>query len=451
MKIGFVCCPPVQGHFNPMSALARQLQLRNHEVVMFSTPATEPLVRAANLPSVSFGAKEFPVEKMSEIVAFLGRLKGGEALEYTTAALATMTEVQWKQLPDLLVSTGVDALVLDSSNFYGEVIPMRLEMPYAILSNALYFDYSGYTPTCVYGWGHENTPEAIKRNQEGVSKFVQMLKQSNAEVIALAEKAGIKANWEDPSSLFSGRPWITQCPREFDFDSSHWPQNFHHAGPFHDGKGRMEIPFPWEQLTGEPLVYASMGTLQNGNVDVFRTIAAAVSKDKGLQLVLSIGNLLSRDQIGTVPKNAIVVNNAPQLELLKKTSVCITHGGFNTVLEALTQGVPQIAIPVTNDQPGVAARIEYRKTGRTTSLDGLDPLHLSELLDEVLANPVYRDNSRAIQKAIAKKNGLSCAADLLEQAFGVTKTKQKATTCRIGRRENGKSTIEAGVLDISRR
>jgi UDP:flavonoid glycosyltransferase YjiC (YdhE family) len=85
MKIGFVCCPPVQGHFNPMSALARQLQLRNHEVVMFSTPATEPLVRAANLPSVSFGAKEFPVEKMSEIVAFLGRLKGGEALEYTTA------------------------------------------------------------------------------------------------------------------------------------------------------------------------------------------------------------------------------------------------------------------------------------------------------------------------------------------------------------------------------
>lgn len=86
--------------------------------------------------------------------------------------------------------------------------------------------------------------------------------------------------------------------------------------------------------------------------------------------MLSIGNLLRRDEIGTVPNNAIVVNNAPQLELLKKASVCITHGGFNTVLEALTQGVPQIAIPVTNDQPGVAARIEYKKTGKTTSLDG---------------------------------------------------------------------------------
>jgi zeaxanthin glucosyltransferase len=106
--------------------------------------------------------------------------------------------------------------------------------------------------------------------------------------------------------------------------------------------------------------------------------------------------------------------------LLKKASVCITHAGFNTVLEALTQGVPQIAIPVTNDQPGVAARIADKKTGKTTSLDGLDASNLPALLDEVVNNPIYRDNSRSIQKAIAKKNRLSVAADLLEQAFGLT-------------------------------
>jgi UDP:flavonoid glycosyltransferase YjiC (YdhE family) len=123
---------------------------------------------------------------------------------------------------------------------------------------------------------------------------------------------------------------------------------------------------------------------------------------------------------GPVPNNAIVVNNAPQLELLKKASVCITHAGFNTVLEALTQGVPQIAIPVTNDQPGVAGRIADKKTGKTTSLDGLDASNLSALVDEVFNNPIYRDNSRSIQKAIAKKNGLSVAADLVEQAFALT-------------------------------
>ena len=136
--------------------------------------------------------------------------------------------------------------------------------------------------------------------------------------------------------------------------------------------------------------------------------------------MLAIGSVLRSEQIGPVATNAIVVSNAPQLELLKKASVCITHAGFNTVLEALTQGVPQIAIPVTNDQPGVAGRIADKKTGKTTSLDGLDASNLSALVDEVFNNPIYRDNSRSIQKAIAKKNGLSVAADLLEQAFGLT-------------------------------
>jgi zeaxanthin glucosyltransferase len=89
------------------------------------------------------------------------------------------------------------------------------------------------------------------------------------------------------------------------------------------------------------------------------------------------------------------------------------------VLEALTQGVPQIAIPVTNDQPGVAARIADKKTGKTTSLDTLDASKLSGLLDEVLNDPIYGENSRSMQKAIAKKSGLSVAAELLEQAFGL--------------------------------
>jgi zeaxanthin glucosyltransferase len=419
MKIGFISFA-IPGHFNPMSALARQLQARNHDVVMFSLPVIESLVRASNLPFVPFGEKEFPADKAGEILGTLSRLKGEKGLQFTVNSIAALNEVKWRTLPNLLSATGIDALVVDNYDFYGEIIPMRIGMPYAVVSNALHFDYSGYTPLCAYGWGHENTPEAIKRNRQGVSKFTQMLIGSNAELIAQAEKAGIKANWEDPSSLFSDRPWITQCPREFDFESSHWPKQFQYTGPFHDGKGRLDFPFPWDRLTGEPIVYASMGTVQVGNADLFSAIAAAVSKHKGLQLVLAIGNVLRPEQIGSVPNNAIVVNNAPQLELLKKASVCITHAGFNTALEALTQGVPQIAIPLTNDQPGVAARIADKKTGKTTSLDGLDVSHLSALLDEVFNNPLYRDNSHSIQKAIAKKNGLSVAADLLEQAFGLT-------------------------------
>jgi zeaxanthin glucosyltransferase len=192
--------------------------------------------------------------------------------------------------------------------------------------------------------------------------------------------------------------------------NSHWPSQFHYSGPFHDGKGRENIDFPWERLTGEPLVYASMGTILNGRLDVFRAIVAGLAKHKDLQLVLSVGDQVDPEQIGRVPNNAIIVKRAPQLELLKQASVCITHAGLNTVLESLAQGIPQVAIPVTYDQPGVAARIAHKQTAD----------HLSTLLNKVLNDPTYRDNARKLKEAIAKANGLSVAADLVEECLGVT-------------------------------
>ena len=286
---------------------------------------------------------------------------------------------------------------------------------------ALHFDYSGYTPLCLYGWPHETTPAALARNREGVAKLANLLESVNGGIKAHAESAGLKIDWDDPCSTLSPLASITQVPRAFDFESSHWPSQFHHTGPFHDGKGREKVDFPWERLTGEPLIYASMGTILNGRVDVFRTIVAALAKHKDLQLVLSIGDQVDPKQIGPVPNNAIIVKRAPQLELLKQASVCITHAGLNTVLESLAQGVPQVAIPVTYDQPGVAARIAHQKTGVVTSLDKLTADHLSTLLDEVLSDPTYRENARKLQKAIAEANGLSVAADLIEESLGVSR------------------------------
>jgi MGT family glycosyltransferase len=169
-----------------------------------------------------------------------------------------------------------------------------------------------------------------------------------------------------------------------------------------------------------------MGTILNGRVDVFRTIVAALAKHKDLQLVLSVGDQVDPEQLGPVPNNAIIVKQAPQLELLKQTSVCITHAGLNTVLESLAQGVPQVAIPITYDQPGVGARIVEKQTGVVTSLDKLTAEHLSTLLNEVLNNSTYQDNARKLQEAIADANGLSVAADLVEESLGVTKNAGQA-------------------------
>jgi zeaxanthin glucosyltransferase len=407
MKLGFICLN-LPGHLNPMTALARHLQDRNHDVVFLYSSS------AGGLPCAPGPEKDDLDKARPE----LSKLQGKEALKFALTRLLAQTETILKSLPVIVQANGVDALLLDTVQPYLELGAMQLGMPYIHVSAAMHRDYTGYTPLTQYGWPHQNTPEALARNRKGVAKFVELLHGSNAGIKAYAESVGLKIDWDNPASTLSPLAAITQVPRAFDFESSHWPPQFHHTGPFHDGKGRESMNFPWDRLTGEPLIYASMGTILNGRLDVFRTIVAALAKHKDLQLVLSIGDQLDPEQIGPVPKNAIIAKRAPQLELLKRTSVCITHAGLNTVLESLTQGVPQVAVPVTFDQPGVAARIADKQTGVVTSLDKLTAEHLATLLDEVISNPNYRDNARKLQRAIAEANGLSAAADLVEESLG---------------------------------
>ena len=410
MKLGFICVG-LPGHLNPMTALARQLQARNHEVVFLYSSG------AGGLPFVCGPEKDHINEKLPEI----SKKQGLDALQFSLRVILAQSEAILKSLPAVVQENGVDALIIDAVQFYAELGAMRLGMPYVHVSTGVHHDHSGYTPLCLFDWPHETTPAALARNREGVVKAIDLLESVNGGVKAHAENIGLRIDWNDLDSTVSPLALITQVPRAFDFESSHWLPQFHHTGPFFDGKGREKVDFPWERLTGEPLIYASMGTILNGQVDVFRTIVAAVAKNKNLQLVLSIGDQLDPKQIGPVPKNAIIAKRVPQLELLKQTTVCITHAGLNTALESLAQGVPQLAIPVTYDQPGVAARIAHHKTGVVTSLDKLTVDHLALRLEEVLTNPTYRDNASKLQKEITEANGLSAAADLIEGSFGISK------------------------------
>jgi zeaxanthin glucosyltransferase len=417
MRIGFVS-PSVPGHLNPMTALARALQSRDHEVVFMALPDAEPSVRAANLAFVP--SCEFPAGSLKKMVYQLSKRQGEDALYFNLLCIAAIADAMFDRLPAMLNAAGVDAVVVDSSHFYVELVPMSLGMPYVHVSSALHFDYSGYTPLCVCDWPHESTAKALVRNRKGVARFRKMLRQTHAGARAYAKRVGLKIDWRNPYATISKLAWLTQIPKELDFPSSHWPSQFQHSGPFHDGIGPIDIDFPWERLTGEPLIYASMGTVQNGLPHVFRAIVTAVAAQKDVQLVLSVGDHIDLDQIGPIPGNTILVKSAPQLDLLKRASVCITHAGLNTVLEALAQGVPQVAIPVTHDQPGVAARIAAHQTGVVSSLEKLTVSRLATLVDEVLNNSIYRDNARKFQQTIGKTNGLSRAADLLEEAFDLT-------------------------------
>ena len=188
-------------------------------------------------------------------------------------------------------------------------------------------------------------------------------------------------------------------------------------------------PFPYEKLTGRPLIYASMGTTQNQLLWIFQMIAEACM---GLdaQLVITLGGGVNLKSLPESPGNPIVVGYAPQLELLKKASLTITHAGLNTTLESLSNGVPVVAIPITNDQPGVAARIAWTGTGEVIPLGEVTGEKLQKAIIRVLTENSYKKNALRLQKAIHRAGGTKRAVDIIEQVVStgkpvLTSTKQQ--------------------------
>ena len=131
--------------------------------------------------------------------------------------------------------------------------------------------------------------------------------------MSYAEEVGRKIDWSDFAATASKLALVTQTPKEFDFPGSLWPAQFHYSGPFHDKHGRESIAFPWKKLSGNLLVYASLGTLVNGLQKAYKTVLRAVGQIPEIQVVLSVGNNVKPDCLGTIPSNVIVVPTAPQL------------------------------------------------------------------------------------------------------------------------------------------
>lgn len=146
-----------------MTALARQLQACNHEVVFLYSSG------AAGLPFVPAPEKNQVSENRPEV----RKMQRQDALQFSIGKVLAQTESILKSLPAVIQANGVDALIIDTVQFYAELGPMLLGMPYIHVSNGLHFDYSGYAPLCLYGWPHESTPAALARNREGVAKWAE--------------------------------------------------------------------------------------------------------------------------------------------------------------------------------------------------------------------------------------------------------------------------------------
>src|SRR5262249_30978216 len=149
-----------------------------------------------------------------------------------------------------------------------------------------------------------------------------------------------------------------------------------------------------------------------------------------LQLVISLGGGQEPALLGDLPGDPIVVGYAPQLDLIRRSTLTISHGGLNTALESLAQGVPMVVLPVAYDQPGVGARVEWSGVGLSIPVGRLTPDRLRDAVRIVLDDPAYRQRAARLQSSIEAADGLNRAADVIEAAFG---TGGRAVPSEVGR------------------
>lgn len=154
---------------------------------------------------------------------------------------------------------------------------------------------------------------------------------------------------------------LITCLEEFDYPEVVRRGEYrHYLGPGVDLQ-RQEEPFDWNRTDPTmPLIYCSLGS-QSQNCEgaqrFFQVVIDAMGSLPHLQMILATGVHFNHADFQRVPPNVLLLNYAPQLQILERAKVVITHGGLNTIKEALVFGVPMVVFPSFGDQAMNAGRI----------------------------------------------------------------------------------------------
>ncbi|MBD2152250.1 glycosyltransferase [Pseudanabaena sp. FACHB-1277] len=422
-----IIAPSTTGHLNAMLPIGQELQKRGHLVTFLGILDVQATVIAAGLSFRAIGEQEFPLGTNKKNFNELGKLKGLEALKYTIKFVKNEAVVMLQESPSYIRELNIQALLVDQVSSYGGTIADYLNIPFITICNAVVLNREPSVPPFNTSWAYAPSWVGILRNKLGYQLLNVATKSITETINEFRQQHNLPLHTH-PNQRYSQLAQISQAPPEFEFPRQKLPPHLHFTGPYHSASSRQAISFPFDKLTGQPLVYASMGTLQNKLLNVFADIAEACA-DFDVQLVISLGGASKPEDLPPLKGNPLVVTYAPQLEILPRATMMITHAGMNTAMECLTNGVPMVAIPVANDQPGVAARIAWTGCGEAIPVKQLNVKDLKVAIQKVLTNPSYKENALRLQKAIAASGGVSRAADIIEQAIATGKPVLKTNDC----------------------
>ncbi len=384
---------PERGHVNPLLAVAQHLVRAGHHVGWLTLPEPlEPLaahgIEVLRLPG------HVPAPSHVTGGAELARLVRDEATlrRWIRNLLLGAAAAQVEPVRQVLRDFRPDRLALDGMQ-YGAVLAAHLEgQRWVGLSSALTL----LEPTEI--------DTALMRNVRALADDRR----------ALFAAHGLAAEFRT-CEVLSPELNLVFATEELVGREARLPPATRLVGPaLPPGPRGDEPPFPWEHLaTDRPIVYVSYGSQISWQPEAFAAVAEAAAP-LGAQVVISAGDLARTGFARSLTGDVLLVEYVPQIQLLPRAAVFVSHGGANSVMEALALGVPLVLLPVCNDQFVQAHFLRRSGCGqvfeqglppvdtlRAALRRALDPRdELRQRLDAVTASYRAHDGARAAAELI---------------------------------------------------
>jgi UDP:flavonoid glycosyltransferase YjiC (YdhE family) len=410
-----VVAPPFFSHFNALEALAGELMDRGHRVSFFHQADARASLRDPRSGFRPLGDSTHPPGSLARALRRAASPGGPVGLRRVIDDLARTTDMLCGELPAAVTTNGVDALLCDQMEPAGGMVAEALGLPFVSVACALPIDREAAIPLPVMPFGHADTAVGL-RICEGSTRVYDWLMGPCRQVIERrSRELGIPPRGAMHECL-SPYAQVSQTIDGFDFPRAAPPTGLHAVGPLRRN-GEADAPLPWPVDRARPFVFASLGTLQGHRVGLLRRIAAAC-RQQDVQLLVAHCGGLDASQAAAVqragPGGATWVTDfAPQRAVLRRADAVITHGGMNTVMDAIESRTPMLALPIAFDQPGVAARIRHAGIGQIASRHAPAGV-IGRRLRRVLDDGSHAPRLAALAAQLASAGGARRAADIVE-------------------------------------
>jgi zeaxanthin glucosyltransferase len=430
------------GHLNPLMSLSRELVLRGHRVTFFDKLKAEAQVRDAGFDFVPVGEKE---DSGKEKTTFNGRSAWSEisAMRSNLARIQHDVKMFLEETPAAVSRAGVNALLIDEVALAGPTVAQLLRLPYFIISTSVPHRFGWRCSSWFFGYRYSKSWLSWIQ-----SVFLELsVTRIRGPVRSMLDDYRRRAGLGQVRTISKDFPCLAhigQLPKCLDRPRRPVPKDFHYKGSFEWRIARPHVAFPWYQFDGRPILYVSLGTTRNVQTALLRMIAKAC-EGLDLQLVISLGNRFAPDSLTDLPGRPVVTKFAPQLDILKVAHIVVTHGGSNTVFEALAEGKPMIVIPLAYDQPAMAALLARLHLVEVLPVMRLSARRVRAAVEKILRDRSYHDAAQKMQTMMRSSRGEGLAADLIEKTLNQQIVRREAVVPAL----EGGSSLESD-LEISR-